>query len=457
MRIELGLLRMCLTGTVLTPGEPGYEAECRSWNLAMHQRPAFAVSALTEQDVAAAVRFAYVRDLPVGVMCTGRGLPRPCDDGVLVNTGGMRGVRVDPGTETAWVQAGARWQDVIDEAQRYGLAPLSGFATHDGAVGSTLSGGMGWLTRRYGVSAASVVGARVVLADGELVETGESRHPELVWALRGGGGNFGVVTELRLRLYPVTEVFGGGVYYPIETAGQVMEAYREWVRELPPEVSSSVCLTRRGSEPGGPEPLRGRWVIGVRACHSGDRQDAERLLKPLRSLEGVLLDTFGPMTYDRISEIAMLGTDPNPHVSFGMVLPELTEAACAALLMVAGPERRAPYDHLELRHIGGGNEPEEADAGLGIAGAEFVLHSSMRTPVADEVAAAQRFYSRLARGLAPFASERTTLNFLGPANTEPDRVRRSYRDDHYQRLQRIKGLYDPHNVFRFNHNIPPAA
>ncbi|MFB9908679.1 FAD-binding protein [Allokutzneria oryzae] len=457
MRIELGLLRMCLTGAVRIPGDPGYEADCRSWNLAMHQRPAFAVTARTEQDVAAAVRFAYVRDLPVGVMCTGHGLPRPCDDGVLINTGEMRGVEVDPVTETAWVQAGARWQDVIDAAQPYGLAPLSGFASHDGAVGSTLGGGMGWLMRRYGVSASSVVGARVVLADGELVETGESRHPELLWALRGGGGNFGVVTGLRLVLYPVTEVYGGGVYYPIEQAGQVLEVYREWVRELPAEVSSAVSLVRFASGPGVPEQLRGRWVIGARACHIGERQEAETLVKPLRTLPGALLDTYGPLPYGRISEIAMPQLEPTPHVSFGVLLGELSESACEELLAVAGPESRAPYGQLEVRHIGGGNRPADAEAGLGLWGAEFALYSSMHTPVADEVAAAQRYYSRLGRRLAPFASERTTLNFLGPANTDPDRVRRSYRDDHYQRLRRIKGMYDPHNVFRFNHNIPPAA
>jgi FAD/FMN-containing dehydrogenase len=196
-----------------------------AWNLNAHQRPAVVVVAEGAADVLAAVRFARDEDLGVGVMATGHGVGTPADGGLLVNTSRMRGVSIDPVLRTARVEAGALWKDVIPKAHEHGLATLAGSAPHVGVVGYTMGGGFGWLGRRYGLNSASVTEAEVVTADGELVRVRSDENTGLFWGLKGGGGNFGIVTSLEFRLYPLATVYGGSVFYPVEKAPEMLNAY----------------------------------------------------------------------------------------------------------------------------------------------------------------------------------------------------------------------------------------
>jgi FAD/FMN-containing dehydrogenase len=217
-------LRARLRGALLRPGEEGYDEASRAWNLNAHQQPAMVILADGAEDVVAAVRFARDAGLGVGVMVTRHGVGTPADGGVLINRSRMRGVRVDPVLRTARVEAGELWKDVIPEAHTYGLATLAGSVSHVGVVGYTMGGGFAWLGRRYGLNSASVTAADVVTSSGELVRARSDENEDLLWGLKGGGGNFGIVTSLEFRFYPLATVYGGSVFYPIQKACEVLNA-----------------------------------------------------------------------------------------------------------------------------------------------------------------------------------------------------------------------------------------
>ena len=221
----LEALRAGLRGAAYAPGDDGYDEARQAWNLNARQHPALVVMAAGAADVIATVRLARERGLGVGVLATGHAVAAPCDGGVLINTSRMRGVRVDPEAQTARVEAGALWRDVIPEAQVFGLAGLLGSSSGVGVVGYTMGGGFGWLGRKYGFNADSVREADVVTADGELLRVSAYEHPDLFWGLKGGGGNFGVVTSLEFALYPLTTVYGGNLFYPVERAPEVLDLY----------------------------------------------------------------------------------------------------------------------------------------------------------------------------------------------------------------------------------------
>lgn len=428
----------------LTSVMPGFTAACETWNLAVRHEPAVAVLAEIESDVVAGVRHAHSEGLGVGVVNTGHGTARGCMGGVLIRTDRMGGVEVDAAARTATVRAGARLQDVLDACAPHGLAPLSGFYSTVGAVGYTLGGGVGWLARRHGACSDSVSAARVVLADGRVALAGERQDADLLEAVRGGGGNFGVVTELTLDLVELDEVFAGGVYFPIDEAADLFARFAEWTRGACTDVTGAVILARFPVLDELPEPLRGRDVVGFRACHLGGAAAAADDLAAFRSRPGALLDSFAPTPFRRIGEVSVEASHAAPRDSFGALLDAVPGPDVVAELIDPG----APFVGMEVRHLGDGARPETS-RGLGLWGGRYGLFS-----VAPASADAHRFYRRLDERLAPTAAASHTLNFLGTTNADGV-VRRCYGDAHYDRLRELKARYDPANTFRFNHNIPP--
>lgn len=227
---SIEILRRTMKGMVYLPDEAPYHTYSKSWNLNAQQRPALVVVPSSAADIMAAVRFANERNLGVGVMATGHGVGKPCDGGLLINTSRMRGVKVDPYLRTVRVEAGALWKDVIGAAHEHGLATLAGSAPHVGVVGYTMGGGFGYLGRKYGLNANSATAAEVVTADSKLVRASSQENEELFWCLKGGGGNFGIVTSLEFRLYPITSVYGGAVYYPVEQGRDVLAYFSQWTK-----------------------------------------------------------------------------------------------------------------------------------------------------------------------------------------------------------------------------------
>jgi FAD/FMN-containing dehydrogenase len=416
-----------LTGQVYGPGDDGYDERRRALNPAIEHRPLAVVEALRAADVRAAVEAARRQNLPIAVQATGHGTHAAIDGGILLRTGGMAAVMVDPERRTARVGPGARWAQVLAAAAPFGLAPLSGSAPSVGVTGYTLGGGMGWLARRYGLAADSVVRADLVTADGRLVTATADRNPDLFWAMRGGGGNFGVVTLLEFRLYPVSSVFAGSAYFPAAGAGEFLARYRGWAADAPDAMSTAVVLRTMPDADDVPPVLRGRRVLMLKAMYAGPADAARRVLAPLWSAAGPALhDDLRPMAY---ADAAMGGTAAR-YLDF---FPDLTDPVLDVLVGLRST--------VEIRHWGGAIASTGIDAGpAGHRGAPFSVIVDEAVPGLPET-------------LRPHAIGGSFLNFLGDTR----RTASAYTPENHRRLRLVKAAYDPENVFHVGHNIPPAA
>jgi FAD/FMN-containing dehydrogenase len=410
-------------------------------------------------DVIAAVRFAKEVGLGVGVMATGHGVGTPCDGGVLVNTSRMKGVRVDPVAQTARVEAGALWADVIPEAQAHGLAGLLGSSSHVGVVGYTMGGGFGWLGRKYGFNASGVREADVVTADGELLRVSADEHPDLFWGLKGGGGNFGIVTSLEFELYLLTTFYGGNVFYPVEKAAEVLDAYARWSADLPDEMTTGIAFLNIPPLPFLPEPLQGKSVITVRGCYSGERpEDGEELFRAVREGFGEpIMDTFGVMPYAAMDAISMDPVDPMGAVQHAEMLSELSPEAIEALVEVAGAGSGSPLIMLELRQLGGAlSRTPDVLSPMGRDDAHFIMNGIGATFTPEMAEGVKAHLARVVEATRPYQTGGTYVNFMELDGASADRVRAAYPPEDWERLVALKDRYDAKNVFRFNRNIAPS-
>jgi FAD/FMN-containing dehydrogenase len=456
-------LRAGLRGAAYAPGEEGYDEARKAWNLNAHHHPALVVMAAGASDVFAAARLARDEGLGVGVMATGHGVVSPCDGGVLVNTSRMKGVRVDPEAQTARVEPGALWTDVIPEAQVFGLAGLVGSSSIVGVVGYTMGGGFGWLGRKYGFHADSLREADVVSADGELLKVSAYEHPDLFWGLKGGGGNFGIVTSMEFALYPLMTVYGGNLFYSLERAAEVLELYNRWIDTLPDEMTTAVAFMNFPSLPAVPEPLRGKSFISVRGCYCGDPvEEGEELLGPWREFGEPQVDTFGVMPYRETDTISMNPVDPIGAYTHVELLGELSPESIDKLVKLAGVGSESPLVSLELRQLGGALARPPADLSpIGRRDSRFIMYGlgfSPRPEATPEVALRlQEHLAYVADEMRPYETGATFVNFLVVGDWNPERTRASYSPEDWERLVELKDRYDPTNLFRFNRNIPPSS
>jgi FAD/FMN-containing dehydrogenase len=412
-------LRRALAGELHVPGDPGYDVARRPLHDTIDPRPAMVVEARGAADVRAAVVAAREHDLALAVQATGHGTHVPADDAILVRTSDMAAVLVDPARRVARVGAGALWGDVLAAAAPFGLAPLSGSSPSVGVTGYTLGGGLGWLARRHGFAADSLLRAEVVTADGSIVTASADDHADLFWALRGGGGSFGVVTAMELRLHPVAEVYAGTACFAVDRAPDTLMRYREWIADAPDALSTAVLLMHLPD---------GQRVLAIRAMHAGAGEEARRLLAPLFAAAGPpLVDGMRPM---RFADASMGGTAPR-HLELVRDLPDaVIEAIVAA--------QAAPT--VEVRHWGGAMA--RPVPGAGPVGPRDVPLSVIADADVPGLAAA----------LAPHATGGSFLNFLA----DPARTATAFVPADYEALREVKAAYDPDDVFRVGHAIAPA-
>jgi FAD/FMN-containing dehydrogenase len=442
-------------GPVLVPGDQGYDAECAGFNQSVRHLPALIVGATDVADVRAAAEFAASHNLPVAVQTTGHGPSVPADGALLINTRRMTGVRVDPVTRTARVAAGVRWEQVIPEAAAHGLAPLNGSSQLLGVVGYTLGGGIGPLARAYGYAADRVRQIEVVTADGQLRQASAEQHPDLFWALRGGKGNFGVVTSMEFDLVPVGRLYGGGLFFAGERAAEVLHAYREWTRSMPEAMTSSVALIRFPPLPEIPAPLRGRFAVHVRIAFLGAPQEGERLVRPLRAVAPRVADTVADMPYTDVASIHNDPTEPLPAYERSLMLAGFGSDTVDTLIKLAGPDSDGSLMMVEVRHLGGAlsRRPSVPNA-VGNRDAEYLFFALTAAPP-DQAGRATAEIDRLIDAMTPWGTGQSYLNFMSGLDAIPERTGRAYDPESYERLTAIKTTYDPHNRFRINHNIPP--
>jgi len=427
-----------------------------AFNLAIDQRPATVAGPGDADEVAAVVGYARENGLRVAVQAEGHSagpLAGVGEDTLLLKTTRMTGARVDGENRRARVGAGAKWQDVAALASPLGLAGLSGSSAEVGVVGYTLGGGHSWLARKHGLACNSVVGAEVVTADGQLLRADRENEPDLFWALRGGGGSFGVVTALEFELYPVPELYAGMLAWPWERTADVLHAWREWTSGLPNEMNTWARVLQVPPLPDIPEPVRGRQLVVVEAAYLGPEESARELLGPLRDLAAEL-DTFAVVPPAALGHLHMDPEAPVPFAANGQLLDELPAAAIDTIVEAAGPGSGSPLLSLELRLLGGALTDAPPNAGALATldhafltfGVGMIMDPSMGSAINAHL-------DRVSNALEPWASGVRFANFIDV----PIDTRTCYPPATFERLQDVKARYDPHDLFRANHPIPCSA
>lgn len=446
-----------LPGKVFFPTDAQYDELRAGYNAAVQQHPQVIVRAESAQDVAAAVSFARQQGLPVAVQNTAHGVKREANDALLIIVSPMNGVRIDPQAQTAWVEGGAKWGDVLPAAQAHGLTPLLGSSSDVGAVGYTLGGGWGWLTRKFGLSSDNVLRFEVVTADGELRTASESENPDLFWALRGGGGGFGVVTGMEIRLHPVTEVYAGNVHYPASMAKEVFQRFREWVSGAPDELSASIVLINYPPLPDLPPFLQGQSFVIVRACYVGEPEEGERLVSFWREWQQPVIDEFKVLPFTQADQISQDPPDPIPFTGTGGWLRDLSDETADTLIQFTLPQGGPPaLIFTEVRLAGGAVARMDPDTNAYSNREEMFNWISLALVMSPEMAAgAGQQFAALQQALQPHLSGKVYMNFIEREEAAL-RARDGFSEKNFRRLQEIKAKYDPENRFSYAYAIPPA-
>jgi FAD/FMN-containing dehydrogenase len=449
-------LTAAVAGLVLLPGDAGYDDERAVWNLNHELVPAVIVVPESAADIQAAVTFAAGQHRPVLVKATGHQIVGKAHDAVVIATRRMNDVAIDAVGRTARVGAGAIWSEVVEKAGEAGLAPLNGSNPTVGVAGYTLGGGLSpTLGRSQGYAADHVRSLDVVTADGELRHVDAESEPELFWALRGGKGNFGVVTALEFDLFPVPRLYGGAIYFPGERMADVLRAWTDWHPGTPETMVSSFAVLRMPPLPGVLEPLRGTFTVAVRIAYTGTAEDGERMIAPLRAVAPAVLDTVAEMPYTAVASIHNEPVDPAPYYERSITLRAFPAQAQDKLVELVGPQSQTSLVMAELRVLGGAwdREPAVPNA-VATRGLPYVLLGVAVGPLSKEQQL-KRSVAELLDGMEPWQGDRRMVNNLAP--DEAADAAAIYGPERYERLASIKKTYDPVNMFRLNHNVIPAA
>jgi FAD/FMN-containing dehydrogenase len=446
-------LRHLCGGAVHQPGDPGYDAARTPWNLAVDQRPAAVAYPGDATETAAVIRAAARSGLRIAPQGTGHnaGALGALDDVLLLRTSAMTGVQVDVAARRARVEAGALWMDVMAEVVPHGLTALHGSSPDVGVAGYSLGGGMGWFARELGLQTNRLTAIELVTADGTLVRADAVHETELFWALRGGGGNFGVVTALEFELFPLTTAYAGLLAWDQSAAEPVLRRWRDWAATAPDAVTTSLRLLNFPPIPDVPEVVRGRRLVAIDGAVLAGDETAERILAPLRELRPEI-DTFARVPTGSLIHLHMDPPTPTPVFSTTAVLGGLPDAGVDALLAAAGPDSGTTLMvAAEVRQLGGAVGRSHPGGGaLDRVDGEFLLFAC-GVPVTPELAVqGHADCDRLDAAVRPWANGSAYLNFV----ERPSDASAAYSADTWARLRRVRAAADPDGLFVSNHVIP---
>jgi UDP-N-acetylenolpyruvoylglucosamine reductase len=451
-----GRFAPALAGKIVIPEDARFDEARRAWNLAVDQEPAAVVFPESAPDVAAAVRLAVEAGQRIAPQGTGHGAATlgPLGDTILVKTERMRGLSIDPVERIARAEAGVLSLELVRAAAQHGLASVAGSSRDVGVVGYTLGGGLSFpFGRRHGLAANSVRAIELVTADGSLVRADRDHEPDLFWALRGGGGSFGVVTAIEFELVPITHAYAGLLWYPIERAGEVLHAWAELTRADPPEeLATAGRLLNLPPIPEVPEPVRGKSFVVVEAVHLGDPATADELIAPLRAL-GPVNDTIQMVPAAALLDLFLEPEHPVPAVGDGLTLAELPPAAIDALIDTAGADAAVLLTSLEIRHLEGELARDRPGNGaLSSVQAKYLIFAAAMAPTPELQDLMRGQIATVKQAMAPWAARHMVLN---PAGT-PTPMDAFWPAGTFERLRALKATADPDNLIRANHTIPPA-
>ena len=453
---SVGELQACFRGELIRPTDASYDERRKVWNGSIDRRPELIARCAGVSDVLAAVRFARERGLLTAVRGGGHSFPglSACDGGVVIDLGPMKGIRVDPGARRVRAQAGVLLGELDRETQAFGLAVPAGIVTHTGLAGLTLGGGIGWQQRKHGLSIDNLLSVDLVTADGEFVTASETENADLFWGVRGGGGNFGIVTEFEFGLRSIgPQVMAGPIFWPMSEAAKVLRFYRDWVADCPDELMSIVVQRKAPALPAVPADLVGERVLAVACCYAGSVEDGERLMRPLKAFGSPVLDLCMPKPF--LAHQGMF--DPSFRHGWWYYVRSCDVAGLSDdiidIVAEYGTQITSPITSVALWQMGGAvarvGEDETAFNGRN-AGFTFNINGNSLT--ADGFAAERDWARRYWQALAPHHTS-VYVNFLMEEGEE--RIKQAYGAEKYARLKALKRKYDPTNFFRLNQNINP--
>lgn len=451
-----------LRGSCLTASNPGYDEARRIWNGLVDKRPALIVQCVGAADVIDAVKFGREHGMLMAVRGGGHNVAgnATCDNGMVIDLSRMNTVRVDPTARRAWAGGGATLGDVDRETQAFGLATPLGIVSQTGIAGLTLCGGLGWLRRKHGLSCDALVSADVVTADGALLTASANQNSDLFWALRGGGGNFGIVTSFEYELYPVGPMVTlCAPFYALDDGVHVIRQWRDFVADAPDEFSSIITIWNIPSAAPYPVELHGRAVVIPTGVYAGDLEKGAAYIQPLRELGKPLIDLSGDLPYVAVQSafdpFFLKGERLNYWKS--LYLDRLDDEAIQRIV-ARGQKRPSPWSLIDISHLGGAMaRVRPHDTALGARDSPYLLSIDTswteRESTEPAIAWTRNFWSEM----RPFSGDRVYLNFPGQGEEGEAMARTSHGEANYQRLVDLKSKYDPENLFRLNQNIRPRT
>jgi hypothetical protein len=435
-----------LTGDLLQPGDNGYDDARKVWNGMIDRQPALIVRCKNSDDVIHAVNLARKEKLLLSVKGGGHNITgnAVCDNGLMIDLSQMKAIKVNPQLQTADVETGATWGEFDAATKQHGLATTGGVVSTTGVAGLTLGGGVGWLVRKHGLSCDNLIGAEIVTAEGTLLKANANENKELFWGIRGGGGNFGIVTSMQFRLHPVLTVLGGMIIYPRDKAKEVIQFYREFMKTAPEELTMYTGLMT--SPDGIP-------VVAMIGCYAGDLQRGEAVLKPLRGFGSPVADMMGPVPYSTMQTMLDAAAPyGNRYYWKSTFLKELSDESIDTMITHAAAVP-SPFSIILLEYYGGASNREpEGGTAYPHRQAEFdlVVMSNWINKEEDETNI--NWARSIWEAMQPFSSHKVYVNVLGVEGEE--RIKEAYGSS-YPRLVALKSKYDPNNLFRLNQNIKP--
>ena len=444
-------------GQVVRPEDPSYDAHRKIWNGSFDKHPAMILRCAGVADVVAAVKLGRASGLPVTVRSGGHSFSglSVADDAVVIDLSLMKGVRVDPDRRTARVQAGVLLGELDKETQAFGLAVPSGIVTHTGVAGLTLGGGIGWIMRKHGLSIDQLVSVDLVTADGELVRASADENADLFWGVRGGGGNFGIVTDFEFRCVPLgTQVLAGPLFWPMEQSGEVLRFYRSWVADAPDELMTIIIHRKAPPLSFVPTDLHGKPVVMVICCWVGDPEQGEKFIRPLRGFGSPVADLCSQKPY--LTHQAMFDPSFPPGRWYYYKSCDLAELSDEIIDVTVEHSMRidSPLTSFPIWQTGGAvAQVGDDETAFNGRSAGFTYNIGACTEGREGFDQEREWVRDFWKALEPW-HEGVYVNFLGDEGSE--RVRQSYGHAKYDRLQALKRKYDPNNFFRTNQNIPPS-
>jgi FAD/FMN-containing dehydrogenase len=444
-----------LRGELIRPEDPEFHEARAIYNAMIDKHSALITKCANVADVIAAVNFGHEYDLETAIRSGGHNGPGLAliDDGLVIDLSNMKGIRVDPDAKTVHVEPGCVWGDIDHATHVFGLATVSGVISTTGVGGLTLGGGHGYLTRKYGLTIDNLLSADVVLADGRLVHASEDENPDLFWALRGGGGNFGVVTSFEFRLHAVDMVMAGPMFWPIDELESIMRWYREWLPQAPEDVYAFCLIAEVPAGDPFPEEIHGEKVCGLMWCYLGPKDQIEDVLQPARDIAEPLFEYVGEMPYPALQGMFDPLYPPGDHWYWkGDFVRDLTDDAIAEHKRFA--EVPTPQSTMHLYPIDGAvhrvNDDETAWRYRDATWSMVIVGVDPDSAKREELTTWTREYWE---ALHPHSADGSYINFMMEEGEE--RIRATYGDN-YERLQEVKATYDPDNFFHVNQNIQPA-